>query len=223
MKKVIIKALVGSRAHLLNDEDSDYDYRAVYVIPTSEILSLSYKYNGTHWIEGKEDNTSYEIGHFLHLATKCNPSILEVLANDNTVETTVWGDRLKDLFCDMWNKEDAFNAFTGYSHNQRKKMLTNKDNRMCKYATAYIRTLLNLCFLYQNGYINLQVNDKSHRDMLLEIRAEKWTMGKILDWATQLTEEAKWLRDKCTQEANMRRVNRFLLDIRKEFWNDNNF
>ena len=75
---VILKVLVGSRAHKLDDKDSDYDYRSVYVTPTSNILSLNAKYSKTNWIEGNIDNTSYEIGHFLHLATKCNPTIMEV-------------------------------------------------------------------------------------------------------------------------------------------------
>ena len=78
-KKIILKVLVGSRAHGLADENSDYDYRAVYVVPTSKILSINYKYVANTWIEGKEDNTAYEIGHFLKLACNCNPTILEVL------------------------------------------------------------------------------------------------------------------------------------------------
>jgi len=45
-KKIILKVLVGSRAHGLANKDSDYDYRAVYVLPTSKILSLGYKYKG---------------------------------------------------------------------------------------------------------------------------------------------------------------------------------
>ena len=78
----ILKVLVGSHAHGLATEGSDVDYRGVYVSPTSEILSLSntkVRGKNTHWVEGEnEDATSYELGHFLFLALKCNPSILEV-------------------------------------------------------------------------------------------------------------------------------------------------
>jgi len=73
----ILKVLVGSHAHGLATAESDFDYRAVFVQPTSEILGLGHKAQNNQWIEGDIDNTSYEIGHFLFLATKSNPTILE--------------------------------------------------------------------------------------------------------------------------------------------------
>jgi predicted nucleotidyltransferase len=40
---------------------SDMDIRGVFVVPTSEILSLGYKEKSTSWIEGeKEDQTAVE-------------------------------------------------------------------------------------------------------------------------------------------------------------------
>jgi Predicted nucleotidyltransferase. len=61
------------------------------------LLTLGTPHATTTWIEGKEDNTSWEIGHFLHLATKCNPTILETFLAP-VVETTPWGDELRALF-----------------------------------------------------------------------------------------------------------------------------
>ena len=126
-KKVILKVLVGSQAHGLADKNSDYDYRAVYVLPTSKILSLNYKFKGNDWIEGKEDNTAYEIGHFLKLATKCNPTILEVFKAP-VMKSNEDGDKLKKLFPYVWNPQDTYNAFMGYGFNQRKKFLDKKIN-----------------------------------------------------------------------------------------------
>ena len=120
-KTIILKVLVGSRAHGLEDENSDYDYRAVYVLPTSKILSLGYKYKGNDWIEGKEDNTAYEIGQFLHLATQCNPSILEVF-KDPIMYSSLDGTKLRDIFPYVWNPKGAFDAFVGYGLYQRKSM-----------------------------------------------------------------------------------------------------
>jgi predicted nucleotidyltransferase len=37
-KNIILKVLVGSRAHGLANEQSDYDSRSVYVTSTKEIL-----------------------------------------------------------------------------------------------------------------------------------------------------------------------------------------
>lgn len=119
-KKIILKVIVGSRAHKLADKNSDYDYRAVYVLPTSEILRLDYHYKGTDWIEGKEDNTAYEIGHFLKLATKSNPSILEMFKFP-IVESNEDGNKLRELFPYVWNSKNALDSYMGYGLNQKKK------------------------------------------------------------------------------------------------------
>jgi predicted nucleotidyltransferase len=69
----LLKVLVGSRAHKLHTETSDYDYRGVFVVPTEDFLKIGIaKPQQTSWIEGDIDDTSWEIGKFLFLATKCN-------------------------------------------------------------------------------------------------------------------------------------------------------
>lgn len=142
MPKEILKVLVGSRAHGLNTESSDWDYRGCFIVPTSEILSLGYKEKATSWLEGQgEDATAYELHHFLNLATHSNPSILEVLVSP-VVEETIEGRALTELFPALWNSKDVLNAFGGYSANQRKKFLEEKDGRPWKFAAAYIRVLL---------------------------------------------------------------------------------
>ena len=109
-KEIILKVLVGSRAYGLADENSDYDYRAVYVLPTSKILSLEYRYKGNDWIEGDEDNTAYEIGHFLKLAVNCNPSILEIFKAP-VAYAMEDGVKLRELFPYVWNPKGVFDAF----------------------------------------------------------------------------------------------------------------
>lgn len=230
-KSTILKVFVGSRAHGLHDEDSDYDYRAVYASPTTEILSLGHKYKGSHWVEGeKEDQTAWEIAHFLHLATKCNPTILEVFKSPIVYQgyNTSMGiyQQLLSLFPYVWNVNDAFFAFTGYGYNQRKKMLENKDGRAPKYAVAYLRTLYNLNSLLRTGSFDMKVPDGAFRDRLLEIRKGNFTNGQIIDHAEDLITDALIWKEKhelgltdFKQEPNLEKVNEFLLDVRELFWN----
>lgn len=224
---IILKVLVGSRSHGLHTEESDYDYRGVFISPTSELLKLGAKYKANSWFEGKEDQTMYEIGHFLHLATKCNPSILEVFKapKEPIVYTSInegmfseWGDKLIELFPYVWNPNDAYNAFVGYSCNQRKKMLEKKDGRHAKFAVAYIRTLLNLIDLLEYGDFSLEIRDPKYKQYLLKIKQGDFKPGEIIDLAEQLIEQAKILRDKCKHKPDIEKVNQFLLDVRKEFW-----
>jgi len=216
-KKIILKVLVGSRAHGLADKDSDYDYRAVYVLPTSKILSLGFKYRGNDWIEGKEDNTAYEIGHFLKLATNCNPTILEVFrapiqyANED-------GKKIRELFPYVWNPKQAFDAFVGYGLNQRKKFLDKKDNRQNKYAVAYIRTLWNLWELLMQGTFDIKIQGEPLKSVLLRFKKGNYEMGEIIDKSEQLIKLCKQSFIHCEHQPNLEKVNEFLIDIRKRYW-----
>jgi predicted nucleotidyltransferase len=216
-KKEILKVLVGSRAHGLADENSDYDYRAVYVLPTSQILSLGYKYKGNDWIEGETDNTSYEINHFLQLALKCNPTILEVFKAP-IVETTSEGDELRKLFPYVWNSKEVFDAFTGYSLNQRKKFLDKKDNRQNKYAVAYIRTLFNLCQLLETETFDVCIPNTAIRDILLRFKKGNYTIGEVVDEAEFWILQAKKLLSENIHESNITKMNKFLLKLRRNYW-----
>jgi predicted nucleotidyltransferase len=213
----ILKVLVGSQAHGLADENSDYDYRAVYVVPTSQLLSLGYKYEATQWIEGKEDNTSWEIGHFLQLATRCNPTILEVFKAP-VIEANEYGLALTELFPYIWNPQDAFNAFVGYGLNQRKKFLDNKDNRRDKYAVAYIRTLYNLIELLATKNFHVEITKCLFRDTLLKYKKGNYNIGEVINHAEDLIKDAEINLIECEQFSNLQKVNEFLLNIRKRYW-----
>ncbi len=217
-KKVILKVLVGSRAHGLADKDSDYDYRSVYVLPTSDILSLGYRYKGNDWTEGdKHDNVSYEIGHFLQLATKCNPTILEVFRAP-IVEATEEGRKLRELFPYIWSPKQAFDAFVGYGLNQRKKFLDKKDNRQNKYAIAYIRTLFNLIQLLETRTFNVKIEQEDLKYRLLKYKKGLYSPGEIINQAEKMTDFARISLEECKQKPDLEKVKQFLLDIRKESW-----
>ncbi len=224
MGMTILKVLVGSRAHGLARPDSDYDYRGVYVVPTAEILSLDVgqqKPKHTTWQEksesGGDDVTAWEIGHYLHLAVHCNPTILEVLAAPAT-DTTFWGRQLQHLFPYVWNAVGVRNAFIGYGLNQRKKFLEDKDARPMKYATAYLRTLYQAHVLLTTGVLPINLVDTEVFETLLNWRAGIYTKGEVIDtclrWQGWVEDAAK----QCKHESDPVRLNTFLLDLRRQTW-----
>lgn len=217
-KKVILKVLVGSRAHGLHNEDSDYDYRSVYVLPTSKILSIGYKYQGNDWIEGeKEDNTAYEIGHFLQLATQCNPTILEIFRAP-IVEATEDGKALRDLFPYIWQPKKCFDSFVGYGLNQRKKFLDKKDNRQDKYAVAYLRVLWQLITLLKTNELRVAVDNVNIKEVLKNWKLGNYTMGDVINATEFAIEEAKKYLPECHQKPDLEKVNDFLIEIRRKYW-----
>lgn len=165
-KRTILKVLVGSQAHGLALPTSDYDYRGVFIVPTDEILSVMPKYDNTSWIEGKEDNTAHEVRDFLQLAIHSNPSVLETLVSP-VQEANTWGEELCALFPQVWNSIGVMNAFLGYSNNQRKKFLEDKDDRPWKYATAYLRVLLLGIELLKYGTMTVNVEEQEEKVGLL--------------------------------------------------------
>ncbi len=219
----ILRTLVGSRAHKLHTEESDWDWRGVYVNPTSEILKLGGTTQQTNWIEGKEDDTSFEVAKFLLMSTKCNPSCLEIFMGPDhpvAIQDAVWGMRLRELFPHVWNSTDVKNAFSGYGLNQRKKFLDNKDIRPHKYAVAYLRTLYNAVQLLETGTFSLDTSDTPIYETLKRWKNKDYTVGEVIqityDWEKKLEESYKNNPDKKT---NLEPVNEFLLEVRKEFWN----
>ncbi len=241
----ILRVLVGSHAHGLATPESDYDYRGVYVTPTREILSLGGKVKSTQWVEGtNEDNTAYEIGHFLSLAVHCNPSILEVFMAPS-VQLHPLGQELRVLFPAIWNPHDVANAFGGYSLNQRKKFLDNKENRRWKFATAYLRVLLQGIELLCDKKFNVKVSNvypvgeghapwisgahgTFHDDIhdtwpnfLRNVKNEKVSIGDVVNVAERLAERLKELSTDGLHkdhEPDLDKVNAFLLKVREECW-----
>lgn len=219
-KTELLKVLVGSRAHHLHTAESDSDYRGVFIVPTSDILSLGRTVKNTNWIEGDNDNTMWEIGHFLQLATKCNPTILETFLSP-VEEITPLGQEMRDLFPYVWNSQYVRDAFIGYSHNQRKKLLEGKDQRPHKYATAYLRTLYNAKELLETGTFTIAVGDTEFGEYLRRVKYKdpSISVGDIIDKCNELEIEVhKAFENNPDKQTDVEKVNDFLLKARKENW-----
>lgn len=212
--KIILKVLVGSQAHGLANADSDYDYRSVYVVPTERILSLGAGPKTTHWLEGEQDDTQWELGHFLNLASKCNPTILETFLAP-VQEITEEGQMVRDLFPHVWNTHGVTNAFIGYGQNQRKKFLEEKDGRPHKFAAAYLRSLYNGYELLTTGTFTVRVADTEIGQTVRNFKEGRYTFGEVINecrhWETMVREAAA----SCTKETDLGKINEVLLKIRR--------
>lgn len=243
MPKTILKVTVGSRAHGLFTPESDYDYRGVFIEPTSKILVAQMhgkKAKATEWIEGGVDDTAYEIGHFLHLSMQSNPTILEVFKGIDPVFTPE-GKELRELFHHVWDAKRVRDAFVGYGKNQQKKFLENKDKRAEKYAVAYIRVLLHAIELLRTGTFDSAIKasyglnesdfnsvssveyDYGWNNFLMDVKYKRTsvTNGTIIDIAEGLTDEVETLAQHgpfASKKTNPEPVEAFLLKMRKENW-----
>lgn len=145
--KIITKVVVGSRLHGLERPDSDWDYRGVHISPLKDVLSPFRKQKNTSWIEGDEDNTSYELAEFCKNATKGNATILEVFFSDKIQETTPIADEMRENWTKFIDTHHFVNASRGYAHNQWNKFYNFEDKgingqeRTAKFAVAFLRVM----------------------------------------------------------------------------------
>ena len=214
----ILKVLVGSRAYGLSDETSDTDYRGVFITPTSELLKIQPSSLLPNRVELEADDVNYEVGHFLNLALKSNPSILEIFVAPIVGDLGVEGAKLRGLFPYVWSSKGVYEAFTGYAQSQQKRLLNEPDyNRQWKFAVAYARVLLQAEYLLNSD--SLVLVPTYALNALGEIRNGEWSVGQVINWVDELKRRVQIAYvhhpDKQSDPA---KFNEFLLQLRKNNW-----
>ncbi len=212
----ILKVQVGSHAHGLVGPDSDQDFRSVFVIPTTDLFRINFKYPATSWKKGEGDEASWEVAPFLSLALQSHPLILETLLAPVVIKDD-WGSELQTLFPAVWTPQKAFDAFTGYANNQRTKFLDKKDERPEKYAAAYVRVLFNLCELLETGTFTVRIRDTPIGESIARIKEGNYRIGEIIDLGEELTQNARKALGHCRQQPTFQLIDDFLIKIRKAF------
>lgn len=216
--------MVGSRAHGLEQEESDRDYRFVYTVPAADLLRLygeGEKPPRTSWSEGQEqDTTGFEVGHFLDLARRCNPNILEVFIAP-VQEVTGAGHDLAGLFPHVLSKKAVMAAYRGYSSNQRQKLLDKNTEappiKLAKFGTAAIRSAWQGYVLLTEGRLPLAYQDRKIFKELLGIRDGEWSSGRIVDYLNEWHEKmlSVYHKSDLPESPNLEVLNDFLLRIRE--------
>lgn len=169
--KVLTKVLVGSRLHGLNVAESDYDWRGIHMHPLREVLSPFKKIKNTSWIEGNEDNISYELADFCKLAVQGNATILEVFFSNKIKETTPTIDKMRENWKKFIDTDRFVEASRGYAHNQYNKMhLFEPDARTPKFAVAYLRVLWQAARFLETGQFQCEIDEPELRQFLMAVK-----------------------------------------------------
>lgn len=172
--RLLTKVVVGSRLHGLHNEQSDYDYRGVFMHPLADVLSPFRTLKNTHWIEGDNDNTAYELADFIKLCVKGNPTALEVLWSNSVLFDTQAMQFLRKHRHRLLDSKAIYEAHKGYGHNQYKKMnLFDPDKRTPKFAVAYIRSLVQGIQLLESGTFEPNM-ERYNPKLANELRAIKY-------------------------------------------------
>ena len=126
---LIYRYIRGSHCHGINTPSSDVDEGGCYIAPIENIIDLRLDYQ-PQVSDEKNDKTFYEIGRFMELLTKSNPTMLESLFIDDEFilyEHPIMTEIKKHR--DKFVTQASFNAATGYAKSQICK--ASGYNRKC--------------------------------------------------------------------------------------------
>lgn len=172
--KIILQSVLGSRAYGMATPDSDYDRQGVFVASRKALTGLR-TLNPTASQTGP-DYTFHEVGKFMTLALKCNPTILEQLFIEQPEISLVEGGMLRanrDMFL---STSRVLGAFGGYAMDQINRLQKRGDgsfssdtrNRREKHSRHCFRLLWQGTELLKTGQITVRVPERKVA-MLFEI------------------------------------------------------
>lgn len=174
--KQIAKVLVGSRLHGLATPESDFDYRGIHIHSLRDKISPFKTLKNTTWIEGDEDNTSYELADFCKQAVHGNATILEVFFSDKIIETSPIHDELRSNWTKFIDTERFVAASRGYAKNQWNKFYNFEDvggngqHRTAKFAVAFLRVMWQCEQFLLHGKFQCSLEDSDMYELLKRIK-----------------------------------------------------
>ncbi len=214
-ERVIFRCVIGSRAYGLDSDQSDTDYRGVFLPPAELHWSL---YGVPEQLECHETQEHYwEIQRFLVLALKANPNVLECLYTPLVEKTTPLADELIQMR-EAFLSRLVYQTFNGYVMSQFKKMqadLRNQGQVKWKHVMHLIRLLISGVGVLRDGFVPVRVTE--HRDQLLAIRRGEMPWAETEKWRLSLHAEFDRALDETTlpERPDYHRANAFLLKARR--------
>ncbi len=207
--KIILKAIVGSKAYGLDTPESDEDIMGVFVAPTEEILGL--KPIKETIVQHNPDISFHEVGKFMKLAIKANPTILELLFIPEYLILTKEGKLLVENR-KYFLSNIIFNSYGGYALSQAYK-LNRKGNdfkRYKKHARHCFRLLQQGKQLLETGTLDVRVKN---RDELFEI--SNLSPAELIKHFEDEFQQFKEIKSILPDKPNYEKLNEVLLEIRR--------
>jgi len=179
MNKTILLGRVGSHAYGLAHEGSDEDFLGIFVAPTCEIAGL-------HWGREKEsivsqspgsesnDSSLHEVGKYLRLALKVNPTVTELLwlQPDEYVTRVPISNYLIEIRESFLSEKYVRAAYRGYAFSQLEKFIA-KGEFKAKHARHCLRLIHQGKALLKTGQLEVRVPDPQIYWDLLEMTDEQ--------------------------------------------------
>lgn len=212
----MLQGVVGSHAYGLNHADSDEDRLGIYVAPTQDILGLFAPKDTI--TSSEEDRVYHELGKYVSLALKANPTVLELIFLGNYEIQTQEGERICEIRRAFLSKA-VENSYGGYAKQQFERLKRRGDfsstlkKRTAKHALHMARLLEQGKELKTTGDLEVRVRDP---EKLREV--SRMSVEEMIEWFPDADSDFRNSPSVLPDEPNYDIVNEFLLDVRKAHW-----
>lgn len=226
LQPVILRCVVGSRAHGLARPDSDFDYREVFVIPTSQMLALGRDRMKFGWmVQGRhiDDEGGDEVAQWLHLVSKGAPNAVELCwaPRDPAWEPqsfsenfNVFPSEVQEMGRRLLSRKPVESGVIGYAMNSFRKI----EEKPGKWKAGMLRVLYQGRALIQTGETSLVVPENGWGEIVRRAARNEMTDGEALDCANEIVASIKNGPSALPDQPDYATVNGWLLNLRREMW-----
>jgi predicted nucleotidyltransferase len=162
MNNICLQAVTGSRAYGLNHALSDTDKMSIFIAPTIEVAGLHWNSSKESWSDAGpigDDNTAHEIGKYLRLVLKSNPTLIELLFMDDYEILDETGKGIIELRDKILYTDGVRNAYYGYAKAQVERVKREYPNHKPKMARHAVRITMQGLELLTTGTTNVKVKN----------------------------------------------------------------
>ena len=221
LKDVHYKALTGSKAYGLANENSDDDWRGFYIPPSIDWFKMSDPVEQLQTTNG-EDYSYWELRKFFRLVIQNNPNVLESLWSPVVIYPHPDTEEVLKTFID--NNRNSFitkkiiKTYGGYATSQLHRGEDYINRGKTREGWKHLMHLCRLLIQGRKALLegDLKVDVGEYRDRLLEIRREEWTMDQFKKWHAEL--EAEFVdaqtKTKLSDKVDEKLIEKFVTKMR---------
>lgn len=160
---IILSGVVGSTAFGLARSGSDIDRLGIFVRPTRDFFQIG-GYGKDTVVTTAPDSALHEVGKYVSLALKCNPTIMDLLYLPDYERASWEGEWLISIREDFLSEKYVRSAYGGYAIGQIKRIEQEMANegrqkRIAKHARHCFRLLRQGLELLETGALTVKVPD----------------------------------------------------------------
>ncbi len=145
---ILLECISGSRAYGLENENSDIDIKGVFYLPKSHYYGLHGDYI-TQVSNKTNDEVYYELGRFVELLLKNNPTVMELLATPS--DKVLYRHPLMNKLQAEWFLSKLCQyTFAGFANSQIKKARGLNKKIVNPMAKAK-KSVLDFCTVFIDG------------------------------------------------------------------------